>query len=608
MCGIVGILGNKSVRNRLVSALKKLEYRGYDSSGISILNQDNLAIQLVKSKGKIANLEEALLKNPIDGIIGITHTRWATHGKPNEINAHPHATGKVSVVHNGIIENYQIIKDDLIAKNYNFISDTDTEVIAQLITYYLDSGLKPLEATQKTISQLEGSFAIAVIFTGQKMMIGARKGAPLVVGYGEGESYIGSDIIAIADLTNKVCYLEEGDIAHLTYDNVTIYDQNHHIVERRIQVIDLDQNIIDKSGYDHYMLKEIFQQPQTIANCLNQYIDFENHSLKLPALSFNWKNIKRINIVACGSSYYAASCAKYQFESIAKIPVEVEIASEFRYRDLCLEENGLSIFISQSGETADTLAALRYAKSLNQHILCLVNVPTSSMAREADTFIEIHAGVEIGVAATKSFTAQLTTLICLILDCAENRKFISSEQIKQYIEELSILPGKISTCLTVNDQIQIIAKEISKSKNVLFIGRGTSFAVAQEGALKLKELSYIHAEALAAGELKHGTIALIDEEMPVIVIAPEDKLFSKTASNTNEIAARGGKIITFSSISGNEELKSISDYQINIIKSSDFLAPIFYAIALQILAYHTSCYLNNDIDQPRNLAKSVTVE
>jgi glucosamine--fructose-6-phosphate aminotransferase (isomerizing) len=380
------------------------------------------------------------------------------------------------------------------------------------------------------------------------------------------------------------------------------------MVTRKIQTINLDQNIIDKSGYNHYMLKEIFQQPQTIANCLNQYIDFEHSSFKLPKLSFEWKNIKKINIIACGSSYYAASCAKYWFESIARISVEVEIASEFRYRDLCLEENGLTIFISQSGETADTLAALRYAKSLKQHTLCLVNVPTSSMAREADIFMEIHAGVEIGVAATKSFTAQLTSLICLILDCASQRNSLSSAQIKEYIDELSILPGKISTSLAVNDQVKIIAQEISKAKNILFIGRGTSFAIAQEGALKLKELSYIHAEALAAGELKHGTIALIDEEMPVIVIAPEDKLLSKTVSNANEIAARGGKIISFSSTQGNEALSDISNNQVNIIKSSDFLAPILYVISLQLLAYHTSCYLDNDVDQPRNLAKSVTVE
>jgi glucosamine--fructose-6-phosphate aminotransferase (isomerizing) len=511
-------------------------------------------------------------------------------------------------VHNGIIENFAELKADLINKGYKFSSQTDTEVISVLITSFLEQDYSPLEAFRNSIKLLCGSFAIAAIFAHEQIMLGTRNGAPLVVGYGDDEYYLGSDILALTELTDKTSYLENLDVVLLSKNEVKIYDSTTHLVTREIKTLHLDKASIEKDGFEHYMIKEIYQQPSVIANILARYVDLIHNKIKLPKFSFSWEKIDKIYIVACGSSYYAGVCAKYWFETYAGIAVETEIASEFRYRNLCLKPNGLCIFISQSGETADTLAAMRYAKAKNQHTLCLVNVPTSSMAREGDDFLEILAGIEIGVASTKSFAAQLMSLIMLVLDASLQKESIPPLQLKHYFDEIALLPGKISQQLNCASQVQAIAKDLTTAKSILYIGRGTAFAMALEGALKLKEISYIHAEALAAGELKHGTIALIDEEMHVIVLAPKDKLFDKTLSNAHEIAARGAKIISLSSACGNKQLADISSGAINVLDCDDFFAPLLYLIPLQLLGYFTANALGYDIDQPRNLAKSVTVE
>jgi glutamine---fructose-6-phosphate transaminase (isomerizing) len=605
MCGIIGILGKNKVTDRLVNSLKRLEYRGYDSAGVAIIDhEENICV--VKAQGKISNLELELKDNSLEGNIGIAHTRWATHGKASKTNAHPHYTSRVGVVHNGIIENFAALKENLINQGYKFSSATDTEVIPVLITSFLEQGFNPLAALQQAIKLLHGSFAIAAIFAQEQIMLGARNGAPLVVGYGDDEYYLGSDILALTDLTDKTSYLEQGDVVYLSKDKVIIYDALGKIAQREIKVVHLDKSSIEKDGFADYMLKEIYQQPSIIANSLATYVDFVNQEITLPKFSFSWGKIDKIYIVACGTSYYAGMCAKYWFETYAQIGVEIEIASEFRYRDVCFKPNGLCIFISQSGETADTLAAMRYAKACGQHTLCLVNVATSSMAR--DDFLETLAGIEIGVASTKAFSAQLMSLIVLVLDATLQKKLLNPTKLKHYFDELALLPGKISQQLNCAAQIQEIAKDLASVKSILYIGRGTAFAMALEGALKLKELSYIHAEALASGELKHGTIALIDEKMPVVVIAPTDKLFEKTLSNAHEIAARGGKIISISSAAGNQQLASIASNSINVLECDDFFAPLLYLMPLQLLGYYTAKFLGYNIDQPRNLAKSVTVE
>jgi glucosamine--fructose-6-phosphate aminotransferase (isomerizing) len=607
MCGIIGILTTKPVAKDLIESLKRLEYRGYDSAGICLIENNNLTT--IKAKGKVIELEKELSKHSLNGQAGIGHIRWATHGKPSVKNAHPHINDKVAVVHNGIIENYLSLKKYLIDKNFEFRTETDTEVIPHLIADFLQQGFSPLISVQKAVKMLEGAFAIAVIFEGaDDLIIGARKGAPLAVGYGDGENYIGSDSIALNHLTDKITYLEEEDVVLITKKLVTIYDKNDTQVSRQIKIVEINLTLKDKGNFEHYMLKEIFEQPKILDFCLHQHIDIDDNKFKLPKFNFDWQTVPKITIIACGTSYYAAMVAKYWFESIANIAVEIDIASEFRYRKCVLPLRGVAIFVSQSGETADTLAALRYAKSLDQYTISVVNVKESSMAREADSFVEIHAGVEIGVASTKAFTAQLMSLATIVIQSAYHRKKINDNQLNDYITELSSVAGMVNSLLNIDQEIKKVAKTLTTAKNILYIGRGTSYAIALEGALKLKELSYIHAEALAAGELKHGTIALIDEEMPIIIVAPKDHLFEKTCSNVHEIAARGGKIITISDKFGNKQLNDIAHHSIDIYSVGELSAPILYTIPIQLLAYYVAHHLQKDIDQPRNLAKSVTVE
>jgi glucosamine--fructose-6-phosphate aminotransferase (isomerizing) len=607
MCGIIGIISEQEVATRLIEGLQRLEYRGYDSAGIATISQGK--IHTLKVKGKIANLAEAAQQNPVIGGIGIGHTRWATHGIPSVNNAHPHQTDQVAVVHNGIIENFRTIKAELEQQGMEFITETDTEVIPKLITWYLNQGLSPFEAARESVKRFEGAFAIAAIFKDQNgLIIAARKGAPLAIGYGQGEMYLGSDACALCNLTDQIAYLEEGDIAELTANSANIYQyQNKKIVQRAIKTVRLN-DAVGKGNYRHFMLKEIYEQPSVLADTLAAYFDQINNQIYLPEFTVDFVKVPKITIVACGTSFFAGVIAKYWFESVAHIEVEVEIASEFRYRNICLPAGGIALFISQSGETADTLAALRFAKQHKQHIISVVNVVESSMAREADYVLETFAGPEIGVASTKAFTAQLMTLACLAIYSGNERKALSKEDSNKLIAALMAVPGMVATLLLQEEIIKELAKELAKASNVLYTGRGTSYPIAQEGALKLKELSYIHAEAIAAGELKHGTIALIDENMPVIAIAPHDKLVEKTSSNIQEVAARGGKIILISTRENNQLLQSLCFKSLIMPEADPFITPLLYAIPVQLLAYHTAVYKGTDVDQPRNLAKSVTVE
>ena len=610
MCGIVGIIGDDNASNIIIQALKRLEYRGYDSSGIATISDDKIHLQ--KSKGKISNLEEKLSKTKLQGSVAIGHTRWATHGTPTEENAHPHANDKVAIVHNGIIENHQTLRAVLESDGYVFSSETDSEVILHLIDSYLSKDLTPEEAVQQTIAKLQGSYALGVIFADYpEMMIAARSGSPLAIGYSDSDDkvkFIGSDAFALAPFCNKISYLEEGDMAVINPDNVHVFNHKGQSVERTTRSISQDISSSDKGGYPHYMLKEIHEQPMAIANTTHAFYNGSDDSFNFAGLPISADDISRITMIACGTSYYATQVARYWFEQISRIPTSIDIASEFRYRKPILPANGLSIFISQSGETADTLAALRYCQSIGQKTLALVNVEESSMAMEADSFIKTHAGIEIGVASTKAFTTQLVTLGCLAVMFAKERKTISSEEAKTYMFQLGKLPDLAGEVLDLSNSIKAIAKTIKDSKDMLYIGRGTSFGIASEGALKMKELSYIHAEGYAAGELKHGPLALIDDEVPVVVVAPRDDLFDKTISNLQETAARGGRIILISDAQAIHDMKGLIAGSVTMPTCNSFIAPMLYALPLQLLAYHTAVLKETDVDQPRNLAKSVTVE
>ena len=607
MCGIIGVIGNQPAASLALEALKRLEYRGYDSAGIATLVDGKLERR--RAQGKLAALETLLQQQPLGGTLGIGHTRWATHGMPNEINAHPHATDKVAVVHNGIIENFQELRTELEKAGHVFNSQTDTEVVPQLITYYLNQGKAPREAVSACLKRLDGAFALGIIFASSPDAIyAARRGSPLAVGYGQGENYLGSDAVALGPITQRISYLEDGDWAEIRRDGVTIFNAKDEPVERVIKITALTGATTGKGDYRHFMQKEIYEQPSVIGQTLNVYYNPTTSRIVLPALPFDLATLSRITIVACGTSYYAGLTARYWLEALTRLPVDIDVASEFRYREPVLDAKGLTIVISQSGETADTLAALRYAKSHNQRTLAIVNMPESSMSHEADVTLYTHAGPEIGVASTKAFTTQLTVLACFALALAEARGTVDAAEMARLTHALAEVPARIGEVLHNADAIEKLAHKIQHATDMLYIGRGTSFAIAHEAALKIKEISYIHAEAYAAGEMKHGPIALIDEKVPVIAIAPKDHLFEKTASNIQEAAARGGKIIAFSDAAGIAALGNIVTESITLPTVHPWVTPILYAVPAQLLAYHTALLKGTDVDQPRNLAKSVTVE
>ena len=608
MCGIVGILGQRAVALDIVDALKRLEYRGYDSAGIATLEDGRLARR--RASGKLRSLEAKLAEEPLRGSIGIGHTRWATHGRPTEANAHPHASARLAVVHNGIIENFRELRDRLLAKGHVFASETDTEVVAHLVTDFMDGGLPPADAVRAALPELKGAFALAFLFDGQEdLLVGARQGAPLAVGYGEGEMYLGSDALALAPFTDEIAYLEEGDCVVLTRRSCTVTDAGGHRVVRLKQKSFAGAYLIDKGNHRHFMAKEIHEQAEVVGRTLSHYLDMTAGCVRLPFdLPFDLGSIERITISACGTAYMAGLTAKYWFERIARVPVDIDVASEFRYREVPLPPRGVMLVVSQSGETADTLASLRYAKANGQRIVSVVNVATSSIARESDIVAETLAGPEIGVASTKAFTCQLAVLACLALAVGRARGTLDPAAERRYVAELTALPGLIVEAMRVEPKIEHLARELSRSRDVLYLGRGTSYPLALEGALKLKELSYIHAEGYAAGELKHGPIALIDETMPVIVIAPPDPVFEKTVSNMQEVAARGGRLVLIGAKEAGALAAVDVDHVIAMPDMAPTFAPIVYAIPVQLIAYHTAVFMGKDADQPRNLAKSVTVE
>ena len=608
MCGIVGILGRGPVAEQLVDSLKRLEYRGYDSAGVATL--EGGILERRRAEGKLKNLEARLQAQPLKGFTGIDHTRWATHGKPTENNAHPHATDRVAVVHNGIIENFHELREALQKKGTVFATETDTEIVGHLVDDLLSQGMAPVDAVRETLAKLRGAFALGFIFAGQDdLLIGARNGPPLAVGYGNGEMYLGSDAIALGPLTDNISYLEDGDWVVLTHKGATVYDRNNAVADREIVKHGPSTSLVDKANYRHFMAKEIHEQPEVVGHTLARYVDMGTERVMLPArLPFDFKDIQRISITACGTASYAGFVAKYWFERFARVPVELDVASEFRYREAPLRKGDLAIFISQSGETADTLAALRYAKAQGVHTLSVVNVPTSTIARESEIVMPTLAGPEIGVASTKAFTCQLMVLAALAIAAGRGRGELSEADETKLVHGLVEVPRLIAAALTTEPQIEKLAREIAKSKDVLYLGRGTSYPLALEGALKLKEISYIHAEGYAAGELKHGPIALIDETMPVVVIAPYDRVFEKTVSNMQEVAARGGNIILMTDAKGAEEATVDSLVTIILPDMAATFTPIVYAIPVQLLAYHTAVVMGTDVDQPRNLAKSVTVE
>ena len=606
MCGIVGVLGTHEVAPILVESLKRLEYRGYDSAGIATLNNGKLDRR--RALGKLVNLSDALVHEPLAGKSGIGHTRWATHGAPSVTNAHPHQAGPVAVVHNGIIENFRELRAELAEHGAHFVTETDTETVALLTQHHMAQGAGPVEAAKQTLARLEGAFALAFLFDGHEdLMIAARKGSPLAIGYGEGEIYVGSDAIALAPLTNRIAYLEEGDCAVITRTSVEITDRNGALANRAIKSVQIDSTRIDKAGHKHFMAKEIAEQPGVIGAAIGHYLTPEGE-INISAQDIDFTQFDRIIMVACGTASYACFTAKYWFEKIARLPVEIDVASEFRYREPPIPPRTLAVFVSQSGETADTLAALRYCEGKAARILSVVNVPESSIARESDLALPIHAGVEVGVASTKAFTCQLVVLFALVLKAARDRDAISAETFADHISSLRGLPAIISTALEQNDTMQEAALKLSHARDVLFLGRGQMYPLALEGALKLKEISYIHAEAYASGELKHGPIALVDEHVPVVVMAPRDALFDKTVSNMQEVMARKGKVILISDSKGQAEANEGVWFSIEMPPVADALAPILYAIPAQLLAYHTAIAKGTDVDQPRNLAKSVTVE
>ena len=607
MCGIVGILGNHEASPILVDALKRLEYRGYDSSGIATINDG--VLERRREIGKLVNLADKLVHQPLKGKIGIGHTRWATHGSPTLANAHPQKTGKVAVVHNGIIENFKKLRDELISNGANFQSETDTETIAQLCMSFIDGGDDPKIAAKKTLARLEGAYALCFLFHGyDNLLIAARKGSPLAIGHGNGEMFVGSDAIALAPMTNQVTYLEEGDWAVITRESLEIRDTNGTKIKRSKQTLDLNTQNVAKGNHKHFMAKEIAEQPSVLADAIQHNLNTSRDKLEISDLELDFKNINRITLVACGTAFLACNVAKYWFEKIARISIDLDVASEFRYREPPVEKNNLAIFVSQSGETADTLAALRYCNKNKMKTLGIVNVDESTIAREASMSMQIHAGPEIGVASTKAFSCQLSILYFLVIKAAKEKDIIDNNQEAELVKSILQLPSIIVNALSLESEIKLAAQELSKASNAIFLGRGAMYPLALEGALKLKEISYIHAEGYASGELKHGPIALVDENMPVIVLAPKDELFDKTVSNMHEVMARGGKVLLITDTEGASEAQEGTWKTIIMPKISNDLAPILYSIPAQLLAYHTAVSKGTDVDQPRNLAKSVTVE
>lgn len=606
MCGIVGVLGNHEVAPILVDALKRLEYRGYDSAGIATVHSGQLDRR--RAVGKLAELSDLLVHEPLVGKSGIGHTRWATHGAPNVENAHPHRTGSVCVVHNGIIENFQELRDALAGDGITSTTDTDTETIAMLVQSNLLKGHSPQMAVENTLARLKGAFALCFLFEGEEdLMIAARHGSPLAIGYGDGEMFVGSDAIALAPMTNRICYLEEGDYAVITRSGAEIFGSDGALVNREIRVIRGDQNRIDKDGFTHFMEKEIYQQPSVLGAALSHYIP-DGSTIDLAGAEIDFSNVDRLTLVACGTAYFACLTAKYWFEQLARISVEIDVASEFRYREPPVPPRTMALFVSQSGETADTLAALRYCRDKADHVWSVTNVAESSISRESDVSLPIHAGVEIGVASTKAFTCQLTVLLMMALKAGRDRSVLSAEKQAELIAQIRNLPSLINLALDQSDAFRRAAGKLAEARDILFLGRGIMYPLAHEGALKLKEISYIHAEAYAAGELKHGPIALVDDKVPVVVMAPRDGLFDKTISNVQEVMARKGRVFLLSDQDGLQQAGDGIWQAIKMPTCHDIIAPIVYAIPAQMLAYFTAVAKGTDVDQPRNLAKSVTVE
>ena len=607
MCGIIGIVGKEKVADRLVDGLRRMEYRGYDSAGVCTVENGQLIRR--RAQGKLVNLVNELARDPAPGLIGIAHTRWATHGAPTAANAHPHATEHLALVHNGIIENFKPLREALESRGRTFESQTDTEVVAHLVSEQVEAGLSPQEAVKVVLPQLRGAFALAIAFRQHPdLLIGARLGSPLVVGYGEGETYLGSDALALAPLTQRITYLDEGDWVVITREGAQIFDADNNPVEREIVSSGASAVAIEKGNYRHFMQKEIFEQPTVVAQTLRSYIHQVDQSVALPQIDFDLSAIKRITIVACGTSFYAGMVAKYWIETFARLPVDIDVASEFRYRDPVLEPGGLALFISQSGETADTLAALKHCKAAGQTIAVVVNVPTSTMAREADLLLPTHAGPEIGVASTKAFSCQLAVLAALAAHLAVKRGRMDRAEEMDVVHHLLQTPASLNAALAFDEEIAAMAHLIAPARDVLYLGRGPDYPLALEGALKLKEISYIHAEGYASGEMKHGPIALIDEAVPVIVLAPSGPLFEKTVSNMQEVRARGGKVVLISDAEGIAEAGEGCIATIEMPRVHPLIAPLVYAVPVQLLAYHVACVKGTDVDQPRNLAKSVTVE
>ncbi len=607
MCGIIGIIAKRPVTDELIEGLRRLEYRGYDSAGVATLNNGH--IERRRAEGKLGNLAARLKREPVHGTIGIGHTRWATHGMPTEDNAHPIATDRVAVVHNGIIENFQALKRELVGHGYQFHTQTDTEAVAILVTHHLSQGLKPAQAVARTLGRLEGAFALVFLFAGEHdLLICARRGSPLAIGYGDGEMFVGSDSLALAPLTRRITYLEEGDWAVVTSHEVTIFDREDHKVARAVRETALSGALIGKGNYRHFMQKEIFEQPAVIGDTLHALINPVSRSIVLPELPFALGDIGKITTIACGTAHHAGMIAKYWLEKIARIPVESDVASEFRYRAPAMPRDGAALVISQSGETADTLAALRYCREAGQKIIAVVNQPESTIAREADIVLPTLAGPEIGVASTKAFTTQLAVLAAFTVAMARARGTIDEAGEAVLAGQLAEIPSRASEVLQHDERLQEVAAEIALARDVLYLGRGTSFPLALEGALKLKEISYIHAEGYAAGEMKHGPIALVDDNVPVIVLAPPDDLFDKTLSNVEETMARGGRVVMISDAAGIARLEDRLAFGIAVPHCAPFVAPLLYAIPIQLLAYHVAVLKGTDVDQPRNLAKSVTVE
>lgn len=607
MCGIIGIVGREDVADRLLDGLKRLEYRGYDSAGIATVHGG--AIDRRRAEGKLANLARVLAAEPLAGTTGIAHTRWATHGAPTTNNAHPHATDHVALVHNGIIENFRPLREELTVRGRKFASETDSEVVAHLISEQVEAGASPEDAVKAVLPRLHGAFALAILFRDRPdIVIGARLGSPLVVGYGEGETYLGSDALALAPLTQRIAYLEEGDWVVIDGGGARIFDRDNNPVERPVTLSGVSGAMIDKGNHRHFMQKEIYEQPVVVAQTLRSYLQRMEERVTLPVPEFDLAAIRRVTIVACGTSFYAGMVAKYWFEQFARVPVDLDVASEFRYRSPVMEDGGLALFISQSGETADTLAALRHARAEGQKIAVVVNVPTSTMAREADLLLPTHAGPEIGVASTKAFTCQLAVLAALAANLSRAKGRMTPDEERDIVRHLAEAPAALNAALAHDGAIEAMAHLIAPARDVLYLGRGTDYPLALEGALKLKEISYIHAEGYAAGEMKHGPIALIDDAVPVIVIAPSGPLFDKTVSNMAEVKARGGKVVLISDAEGVAAAGEGCLATLAMPKVHPLIAPLVYAVPVQLLAYHVAVAKGTDVDQPRNLAKSVTVE